>query len=48
MRKAKVIINGNEAGVLSETVKGTEYIFEYNEEYNGPEVSPTMLPTQNK
>ena len=46
MRKAKVYVNGIEAGILSEIKKGAEYIFEYNEGYNGLEVSRTMLPSQ--
>jgi len=42
MRKAKILVNGTEAGVLSEIKFGTQYIFEYYDVYNGPEVSRTM------
>jgi len=48
MRKAKVFVNGIEAGVLSEIEQGAEYVFEYNEGYDGLEVSRTMLPSQKK
>ena len=46
MRKAKVFVNGIEAGILSEINPDSEYIFEYPEDYTGPEVSRTMLPSQ--
>ena len=48
MRRAKVFVNGIEAGILCEKKKGTEYIFEYNEGYDGLEVSRTMLTSQRK
>ena len=48
MRKAKVFVKGIEAGILSEVKQGIEYIFEYNEGYNGLEVSRTMLTSQKK
>ena len=48
MRRAKVFVKGIEAGILSEIKQGTEYIFEYNEGYNGLEVSRTMLTSQKK
>jgi len=48
MRKAKVFVKGIEAGILSEINQGTEYLFEYLENYVGLEVSRTMLPTQQK
>ena len=48
MRKAKVYVNGNEAGILSEIKQGAEYTFEYNEGYDGLEASRTMPPSQNK
>jgi serine/threonine-protein kinase HipA len=48
MRKAKVFVNGIEAGILSEIKPGSEYIFEYPEGYTGPEVSRTMLPSKKK
>jgi serine/threonine-protein kinase HipA len=47
MRKAKVYVKGREAGTLTEVVQGTEYLFEYLDDYNGLEVSRTM-PTKNK
>ena len=43
MRKAKVYVNGIEAGILSEKEPGAAYTFEYNEGYDGLEVSRTML-----
>lgn len=48
MRKAKVFVKGIEAGILSESKQGAEYTFEYNEGYNGLEVSRTMLKSQKK
>ncbi|MCF8226553.1 MAG: HipA N-terminal domain-containing protein [Bacteroidales bacterium] len=42
MRKAKVFVNGIEAGIFSEMKQGAEYIFEYHEGYDGLEVSRTM------
>jgi len=48
MRKAKVFVNGTEAGILSEIKQGTEYVFEYLDGYNGLEVSRTMLLNQKK
>ena len=48
MRKAKVFVNGIEAGILSELQQGVEYTFEYNEGYDGLEVSRTMLTSQKK
>ena len=44
MRKAKVYVKGVEAGILSEIKQGTEYTFEYPEDYVGVEISLTMLP----
>ena len=46
MRKAKVYVNGTDAGILSEISQGTEYAFEYHEGYAGLEVSRTMLTEQ--
>ncbi len=48
MRKAKVFVNGIEAGVLSEIKQGNEFIFEYNSGYNGANVSQTMPLSQKK
>jgi serine/threonine-protein kinase HipA len=42
MRKARVYVTGTEAGILTEISRGKEYLFEYLEGYNGPEVSRTM------
>ncbi len=42
MRKANVYVKGIEAGILTELVKGTEYMFEYPDDYHGPEISRTM------
>ena len=46
MRKARVYVKGIEAGILSELKQGTEYCFEYLEDYEGLEVSRTMLTDQ--
>ncbi|MFW5821274.1 MAG: HipA N-terminal domain-containing protein [Bacteroidota bacterium] len=48
MRRAKVFVNGIEAGILSELQKGREYEFEYFQDYHGLEVSRTMLPDNKK
>jgi len=48
MRKAKVFVNGIEAGILSELRPGAEYIFEYHDGYGGIEISRTMLTSQSK
>lgn len=42
MRKAKVFVNGVEAGTLTEVIRGKEYMFEYLEGYRGLDVSHTM------
>ena len=42
MRKAKVYVKGVEAGILTEIIKGKEYLFEYLEGYDSCEVSRTM------
>ena len=42
MRKAKVFVKGVEAGTLAEIKQGKEYVFEYLDGYDGPEVSRTM------
>jgi serine/threonine-protein kinase HipA len=47
MRKARVYVKGNEAGILSEIVQGKDYEFEYLEGYEGLEISRTM-PTKQK
>ena len=43
MRRAKVYVKGIEAGILIEVKKGEEYLFEYLDQYNGLEVSRSML-----
>jgi serine/threonine-protein kinase HipA len=48
MRKAKVLVKGVEAGRLTELSQGKEYVFEYLEDYNGLEVSRTMMPHKRK
>lgn len=48
MRKAKVFVNGVEAGILCEVKQGAEYIFEYHEGYDGLGVARTMPPSQKK
>ena len=47
MRKAKVFVNGTEAGVLTEVRYGSEYVFEYLDGYDGPEISVTMGLVEN-
>lgn len=42
MRKAKVLVNATEAGILEETKRGEEYVFRYGEDYHGAPVSLTM------
>ncbi len=42
MRKAKVYVQGIEAGILTELLPGREYIFEYHDGYTGPDISRTM------
>jgi serine/threonine-protein kinase HipA len=42
MRKAKVFVNGKEAGILLELEFGKRYRFEYLEEYKAIPVSLTM------
>jgi serine/threonine-protein kinase HipA len=46
MRKARVFVKGIEAGILTEYTAGKEYSFEYLEDYEGLEVSRTMLTDQ--
>ncbi len=48
MRKAKVFVKGIGAGILSEIQKGKKYEFEYFQDYNGLEVSRTMIPVNKK
>jgi serine/threonine-protein kinase HipA len=43
MRKAKVFVDGTEAGTLIELDFGKKYRFEYLEDYQGKPVSLTML-----
>ena len=42
MRRAKVLVHGNPAGILEEQVQGKSYHFYYLPEYEGPPVSLTM------
>ncbi len=42
MRSAKIFVNGQEAGVLTEQVFGKKYRFEYLDGYSGTPVSLTM------
>jgi serine/threonine-protein kinase HipA len=42
MRKAKIYFQGIEAGILSESLPGSHYIFEYSKSYNGDPISLTM------
>ena len=47
MKKAKVFVKGIDVGTLTELNRGSEYVFEYLDGYNGLEVSRTM-PTNIK
>ncbi len=42
MRRAKVFIHGEEAGVLEEVEKGSAYVFRYRDGYDGEPLSLTM------
>jgi serine/threonine-protein kinase HipA len=42
MRKAKVLIHGEEAGVLEEVQKGSSYLFRYRDGYESEPLSLTM------
>ena len=43
MRKAKIFVRGIEAGTLTELIQSKEYVFDYLNEYDGTEISRTML-----
>ncbi|MDP4274998.1 MAG: HipA N-terminal domain-containing protein [Bacteroidota bacterium] len=47
MRKAKIFINGTEAGILMELEFGKKYQFSYLKNYAGNPVSLTMPLSQN-
>ncbi|HWP81400.1 MAG TPA: HipA N-terminal domain-containing protein [Bacteroidota bacterium] len=42
MRRAKVFVNGREAGILEEHERGKHYVFRYLDAYDGEPVSLTM------
>lgn len=46
MRRAKVFVNGVDAGELQEIVPGSHFRFAYDEGYKGPSVSLTMPLSQ--
>ncbi len=46
MRKAKILVNNIEAGILSEMEYGKKYRFEYPDGYSGTPVSLTMPVNQ--
>lgn len=46
MREARVFVKGVEAGILTEITRGKEYLFEYLDGYNGPEVSRSLPVTE--
>ena len=48
MRKARVYVNGKDAGILCEVERGAAYTFEYHDAYAGLEVSRTMLSSRRK
>jgi len=41
-KQAKILINNNEAGVLTEIQKGKNYLFKYNSNYTDEPISITM------
>ena len=43
MRKAKVFVKGIEAVTLAELKQGKEYVFEYIDGYDGPEIDCTWI-----
>ena len=45
MRQARVLMHGRFAGILEESIYGSEYRFIYSEGYDGPPISLTM-PTE--
>ncbi len=47
MRKAKVFVNDQEAGILTEIKFGDKYAFEYGDSYSGLPVSLTMPLSDN-
>ena len=47
MRKAKVLVNNQEAGILTELEFRKKYRFEYLADYRGIPVSLTILPGMN-
>ena len=47
MKRAKILVQNREAGILEEISKGGEYRFRYHDTYVGPPVSLT-LPTVQK
>lgn len=42
MRRARVFVNGQPAGVFEELQRGKEYVFRYSDDYRGDPVSLTM------
>jgi serine/threonine-protein kinase HipA len=48
MKRAKVFVNGKEAGILAETEFAKKYRFEYLEGYSGSPVSLTMPMSQKR
>ena len=42
MKRAKVLMHGQFAGIFEEPVLGREYRFLYDEDYHGPPISLTM------
>ncbi len=48
MRKSKIFVFGVQAGILSETVFGKKFVFEYLPEYSGRPVSLTMPLSRQK
>ena len=43
-----MFVKGAEAGTLMELSQDKEYVFEYLEDYNGLEISRTMMPHKRK
>ena len=48
VRKAKIVFNGLDAGVLTEEEHGKSYVFEYLDAYVGPNIALTMPASQKR
>lgn len=46
MRQARIYVHGIPAGILLERERGSDYLFRYNDKYDGPPVSLAMTLSQ--